>query len=272
MGLEGKAIHTASTGWVPVYPTQDQRLAVMSIGFLLHSRDDAVIWRGPKKSAIIKQFLDEVVWGTLDYLVIDTPPGTSDEHLSTVEKLLPYNPTSIIVTTPQGVSLSDVMKEITFCRRVGLPMIGLIENMSGFACPHCAECTNIFGSGGGKALAEAENIPFLGQLPIDPKIMLNLDSDKPFIEKYKAATTLQPLKDFVDRLKQSQPQPRATSTEIAMETNATSTDTAMETNATSTETAMETNTTSTDTAMETNATSTDTAMETNATSQQSNGQ
>jgi len=110
----------------------------MSIGFLLHSRDDAVIWRGPKKSAIIKQFLDDVVWGTLDYLVIDTPPGTSDEHLSTVEKLLPFHPTAIIVTTPQEVSLSDVIKEISFCRRINLPIVGLIENMSGFSCPHCA--------------------------------------------------------------------------------------------------------------------------------------
>jgi len=202
LGLEGKALHKASTGLVPVYPNAAQNLGVVSIGFLLPNRNDAVIWRGPKKSAIIKQFVDDVCWGYLDYLIVDTPPGTSDEHLSVVEKLLPLHPTALIVTTPQAVSLTDVEKEISFCRRVSLPIIGLIENMSGFVCPHCSECTKIFGSGGGKALAETENIPFLGQLPIDPKLMLNLDGDKSFIEKQQETTTLQPLKDFVDRLKQ----------------------------------------------------------------------
>jgi len=200
LGLEGKSVHSASTGWVPVYPDGTQNFAVMSIAFLLRDRNDAVIWRGPKKSAIIKQFVDEVLWGTLDYLVIDTPPGTSDEHISITEKLLPLHPEAVLVTTPQAVALSDVLKEIGFCRRVGLPILGIFENMSGFVCPTCSECTNIFGEGGGKALAEAENIPFLGRIPIDPKLMHQLDSGRSFIERHKDVTSLLALQIFVNKL------------------------------------------------------------------------
>eukprot|EP01125_Pyxidicula_operculata_P016306 TRINITY_DN5591_c0_g1_i2.p1 TRINITY_DN5591_c0_g1~~TRINITY_DN5591_c0_g1_i2.p1 ORF type:complete len:272 (-),score=54.52 TRINITY_DN5591_c0_g1_i2:19-834(-) len=206
LGVENHSVHSASSGMVPVYPEgaglspTDRNLSVMSIGFLLHSRNDAVIWRGPKKSAIIKQFIDDVLWGSLDYLVVDTPPGTSDEHLSITEKLLPFNPKCIIVTTPQAVSLTDVEKEINFCRRVNLPILGLIENMSGFICPCCDEVTNIFGTGGGKALAEAENIPFLGKIPIDPTLTQNLDNSLSFIEKIRNAKSLDTLKQFVNQL------------------------------------------------------------------------
>jgi len=202
LGLNGKSVHSASAGMVPVYPDGTQNFAVMSIGFLLAHKDDAVIWRGPKKSAIIKDFVDKVIWGRLDYLVIDTPPGTSDEHISITEKLMPFNPEAVLVTTPQGVSLSDVQKEIYFCRKVGLPILGIIENMSGFVCPHCSECTNIFGEGGGKSLADAENIPFLGRIPIDPKLMHQLDDGRTFIEKHNETTSLLALHKFVDTLKQ----------------------------------------------------------------------
>ena len=116
----------------------DENLSVMSIGFMLSSLDDAVIWRGPKKNGLIKQFLRDVDWAELEYLLIDTPPGTSDEHLTIVEYLRPSGITgAIIVTTPQEVSLLDVRKEITFCKKVKVPILGVIENMSGFVCPKC---------------------------------------------------------------------------------------------------------------------------------------
>ena len=116
----------------------DENLSLMSIGFLLPSLDDAVIWRGAKKTGLIKQFLRDVDWDELEYLLIDTPPGTSDEHLSIAQYLKPCGITgAIIVTTPQEVSLLDVRKEITFCQRTEIPIIGVVENMSGFICPKC---------------------------------------------------------------------------------------------------------------------------------------
>lgn len=123
---------------------------------------------------MIRQFLTEVNWGQLDYLLIDTPPGTSDEHISVVETLNQFKPANgaILVTTPQAISVNDVRREIAFCRKVSLPLIGIIENMSGYVCPNCTECTNIFSSGGGKLLAEFSEIPFLGK-----KKYLNLNKE-----------------------------------------------------------------------------------------------
>lgn len=147
----------------------------MSIGFLLATRNDPIIWRGPKKTSMIRQFVKDIVWGDLDYLIVDTPPGTSDEHITVVECMkdpaLSINCDGvIIVTTPQEVSLEDVRKEITFCNKTGIDILGIIENMSGFVCPECSECTNIFSTGGGAALAQRAKIPFMGSLPIDPRI------------------------------------------------------------------------------------------------------
>ncbi|KAI8928147.1 P-loop containing nucleoside triphosphate hydrolase protein [Entophlyctis helioformis] len=138
-GLAGRQVHQSSSGWLPVYTDETKRLGVLSLGFLLPNKDDAVIWRGPKKTAMIKQFMNDVAWGEIDYLLIDTPPGTSDEHISIAEYLREYSPDgAVIVTTPQAVSLADVRKELSFCRKVGIPILGLVENMSGFVCPHCA--------------------------------------------------------------------------------------------------------------------------------------
>ncbi|XP_066258276.1 cytosolic Fe-S cluster assembly factor Nubp2 homolog isoform X1 [Euwallacea similis] len=175
LNLEGNDVHQSDGGWVPVYADQNQQLAVMSIGFLLNNRNSAVVWRGPKKTAMVKQFLTDVCWGELDYLIIDTPPGTSDEHITVMENLKTVKcDGAIIVTTPQLMSIEDVRKEITFCRKTGVHLIGLIENMSGiiarFVCPHCTECTNIFSKGGGESLAELAKVPFLGALPIDPRV------------------------------------------------------------------------------------------------------
>jgi len=200
-GLQGRDVKKCSEGWVPVYTDDRKQLAVMSIGFLLPDENSAVVWRGPKKTAMIKSFLEDVCWGTLDYLIVDTPPGTSDEHISVVENLRDYNPDgAIIVTTPQGVSISDVRKEISFCRKINLPVIGLVENMSGFVCPHCAECTNIFSSEGGKLLAKELGLDFIGRIPIDPLLMSCEETGSNFLERFPNSTTLTELRSFICNL------------------------------------------------------------------------
>ncbi|KAK8079541.1 protein NBP35 [Apiospora hydei] len=169
MGVEAETIHVSGTGWSPVWVTDN--LGVMSIQFMLPNRDDAVIWRGPKKNGLIKQFLKDVEWGDLDFLLVDTPPGTSDEHLS-VNSFLKESGIdgAVMVTTPQEVALLDVRKEIDFCRKAGIKVLGLVENMSGFVCPNCTHKSQIFRAttGGGAALAKEMGIPFLGEVPLDP--------------------------------------------------------------------------------------------------------
>ena len=161
----------SSAGWVPVFADGSRRLAVMSIGFLLADDRQAVVWRGPKKTAMIKQFISDVVWGDGDYMVIDTPPGTSDEHITIAQALSGQGlDGAILVTTPQAVACDDVRKEATFCRKLGVKIIGLVENMSGYVCPCCNEVSHVFGKGGGEALAAELNVPFLGSIPIDPRV------------------------------------------------------------------------------------------------------
>ena len=153
----------------------------MSIGFLLQNRDDAVIWRGPMKMGLIKQFLKDVNWGELDYLIIDSPPGTGDEPLSVCQ--LVKNPDgAVIVTTPQDVATADVRRSISFCRQLGLPVLGVIENMSGFVCPKCGDVTDIFKTGGGERMAQDMGVPFLGRIPIDPAVGEACDAGRPFVE------------------------------------------------------------------------------------------
>ncbi|KIS68392.1 uncharacterized protein UMAG_03486 [Mycosarcoma maydis] len=178
LGLGGASVKQSTDGWVPVYTDASQHLAVMSVGFLLRSKNDSVVWRGPKKNAMIKQFLGDVRWGTLDYLIIDTPPGTSDEHISILEYLRTFEPAAVMVTTPQAVSLADNLRSLDFCRKTSLPVLGLIENMSGYICPHCNDCTNVWGKGGGEALAKREGLRFLGRIPIDPGLVRVLDDAK----------------------------------------------------------------------------------------------
>ncbi|XP_011497809.1 PREDICTED: cytosolic Fe-S cluster assembly factor NUBP2 homolog [Ceratosolen solmsi marchali] len=171
LDLEVEDVHQSSEGWVPVFADSEQKLAVMSIGFLLKNRNDSIVWRGPKKTSMIKQFLTDVVWQDIDYLIIDTPPGTSDEHITVMENLRNVKcDGAIVITTPQAVSVDDVLKEITFCRKTGIPIVGIVENMSGFVCPSCSECTNIFSSNGGVSLSEMVNVPFITKVPIDPTI------------------------------------------------------------------------------------------------------
>ena len=170
-----------------IFPVEKDGLKVMSIGFLLQNPDDAVIWRGPMKMGMIEQFLKNVEWGELDYLVIDSPPGTGDEPLSVCQ--LVKNPDgAVIVTTPQDVATSDVRRSITFCRRLGLPVLGVVENMSGFVCPKCGEVTNIFKTGGGERMAQDMGVPFLGRIPIDPEIDEAGDAGVPFIQDVRTET------------------------------------------------------------------------------------
>jgi len=177
LGLSAEKVQSNNGHMAPVEFTPN--LKVMSIGFMLRDQDDAVIWRGPMKFGIIKQFLGDVEWGELDCLVIDSPPGTGDEPLS-VAQLVQEKAEGIIVTTPQKVSVDDVRKSVTFCTSVKLPITGIIENMSGFVCPGCGEKYDIFSSGGGQALAEDMKIPYLGSIPIDPGVVISGDTGSPF--------------------------------------------------------------------------------------------
>lgn len=180
------------------------KLCCMSIAFLLGSPDDAVVWRGPKKHAMIRQFLEDVFWSDLDVLIVDTPPGTSDEHI-TLAELLKLNPAcdgAVIVTTPQGVSVSDVKKEINFCQKLSIPVLGVVENMSGFACPCCHEITYIFSQGGGAQLAVQYKVPFLGAIPIDPKLGECEEQGKDYVTLFSQSTSAIKLKEIAQQILQ----------------------------------------------------------------------
>ncbi|MEE8431231.1 MAG: Mrp/NBP35 family ATP-binding protein [Candidatus Desulfatibia sp.] len=160
-----------------------ENLKAVSIESLSVRKDDAIIWRGPLKNAAIQQFISEVEWGELDYLIIDSPPGTGDEPLTVAQTI--DDAKAIIVTTPQEVSLADVRKSISFCNVVKMEIFGLIENMSGFNCPHCSAMIDLFGSGGGEKTAETAGIKFLGRIPFDPGLVACGDSGTSFQEKYQ---------------------------------------------------------------------------------------
>ena len=174
-------------------------LHVMSMGLLLENRDTAVIWRGPMKHNVIKQFLKDVNWGDLDYLVVDSPPGTGDEPLS-VAQLLGSPSHAVVVTTPQELSLSDVRKCITFCRQVQVSLLGVVENMSGFICPHCGKETAIFKTGGGKTMAEQMGVPFLGSVPLDPRIVDAGDSGIPYVERFAESPAAKAFRGIVEHM------------------------------------------------------------------------
>ena len=169
LGLEGHDVHKSNTGWSPVY--LEDNFAVMSIGFMLPSKDDPVIWRGSRKNGLIKQFLTDVMWDELDYLIIDTPPGTSDEHISAISYLSKANVLgAVVVTTPQEVALADVRKELNFCTKTNTKIIGVVENMSGFVCPGCSKESQIFApvSGGAGKMCEDFKVPLLSRIPLEP--------------------------------------------------------------------------------------------------------
>lgn len=196
LGLEGKTLQAGADGLLPV---EAEGLKVISLGFLLQDPDQAVIWRGPLKMGAIKQFLKDVSWGDLDYLVIDSPPGTGDEPLS-VCQLIGDLDGAIVVTTPQKVAAVDVRKSITFCRQLGVAVLGVVENMSGFACPKCGEITPIFSSGGGQRIASDMGVPFLGSIPIDVAIAASGDSGRPFVRHNAASPTSEVMRKVIGPL------------------------------------------------------------------------
>lgn len=174
-------------------------LKLMSMAFLLQSKDTPVLWRGPVKMGAIKQFIEDVNWGDLDYLVIDMPPGTGDEALSIVQ-LIPKADGMVIVTTPQDVALLDSRKSLVFGAETNIPIIGIIENMSGFVCPHCGEVTNIFKTGGGEATAKEMNVQFLGRIPIEPGIVDAGDSGIPIVLGHPDSASAKAFGTIVDKI------------------------------------------------------------------------
>lgn len=182
---------------VPV--TVPPSLRLMSMAFLLPEKDAPVMWRGPVKMGAIKQFIEDVHWGDLDYLVIDMPPGTGDEALSIVQ-LIPKADGMVIVTTPQDVALLDSRKSLVFGAETHIPIIGIVENMSGFVCPHCGEVTNIFKSGGGEATAKDMNVQFLGRVPIEPGIVDSGDSGTPVVLKYPESASAKAFESIIDKI------------------------------------------------------------------------
>lgn len=201
IGVESETIHVSSSGWSPVWASDN--LGVMSIQFMLPNRDDAVIWRGPKKNGLIKQFLKDVEWGDMDYLLVDTPPGTSDEHLSVNSYLRESGVDgALIVTTPQEVSLLDVRKEIDFCRKAGIKILGLVENMAGFVCPKCTHRSQIFkaSTGGARRLAKDTGLAFLGSVPLDPRIGQACDYGESFFDAFPDSPACAALRKVVRRV------------------------------------------------------------------------
>jgi Mrp family chromosome partitioning ATPase len=174
-------------------------LRVMSIGLLLRGRDEAVIWRGPMKYTLIKQFLKDVEWRELDYLVVDSPPGTGDEPL-TIAQLIDNPDGAVIVTTPQELAVQDVRRSIMFCRQLELPVLGVIENMSGFSCPKCGEHIEVFGSGGGRLMAEDMGVPFLGSIPMEPQVVASGEEGKPLVHSHPHTETAKAFGRIIQKL------------------------------------------------------------------------
>lgn len=197
LGLEGMAPLITDMGVFPLRVFNN--LFVISIGFLLEGRDTPIAWRGPLKHRMIEQFLSDVRWGELDYLVIDCPPGTGDEIISIVE-LLDRIDAAVIVSTPQDVALVDVSKTVKFCQDEAIPILGVIENMSGFICPHCGNKVEIFKRGGAQKLAEKYKVPFLGDIPIDPQIVQSADEGKPFMVYYPESEPARAFSRIVDKI------------------------------------------------------------------------
>ncbi|CAM5178915.1 unnamed protein product [Eretmochelys imbricata] len=203
MGIEGEQVHQSGSGWSPVYV--EENLCVMSVGFLLSGPDDAVIWRGPKKNGMIKQFLRDVDWGEIDYLIVDTPPGTSDEHLSIVQYLSSSHiDGAVIITTPQEISLQDVRKEINFCHKVKLPIIGVVENMSGFVCPKCKIESQIFPptTGGAEKMCQNLNISLLGKVPLEPQIGKSCDEGQSFFSEIPESPATSSYRNIIQRIQE----------------------------------------------------------------------
>ncbi|HEC91874.1 MAG TPA: ATP-binding protein, partial [Candidatus Atribacteria bacterium] len=195
LGFEGKRLQGSSEGIIPM--SVSSNLVAVSMASLLETSDAPLIWRGPLKMVALKQFLGEVKWGNLDFLIVDSPPGTGDEPLS-ICQLIPELEGGIIVTTPQGVALLDSRKCVNFLKNLNIPVLGITENMSGLKCPHCGKNIDLFKSGGGKKAAEEFKLPFLGKIPIDLNMVNSTDEGKPYIYQYKNSETAQIFNKIVE--------------------------------------------------------------------------
>ncbi len=196
LGLNGMLDMNAEQQLIP--KRYSPNLAAVSVESLTGGRDDAIIWRGPVKYSVIQQFIGQVAWGRLDFLLIDAPPGTGDEPL-TIAQTIP-DAEAVIVTTPQEVSLADVRKSINFCKTVKMPIFGLVENMSGLVCPHCNGSIDLFGSGGGERTARQMNVPFLGRVPFDPEMVACGDSGVAYQEQHPGSPVTLAFQAIADRL------------------------------------------------------------------------
>lgn len=197
LGIEGKPLIPGESGGLS--PIRARNIDVITMASLLHDPDAPVIWRGPLKMGAIKQFLGDIHWGELDYLVIDSPPGTGDEPLS-VCQLIPEADGTIIVTTPQDVALIDSRKAVRFSQALRIPVLGIIENMSGMTCPHCGKSIDLFKVGGGKKAAIELRVPFLGSIPVDPKIVEACDSGQAYVIDFAALPAAQALHEIVETI------------------------------------------------------------------------
>jgi Mrp family chromosome partitioning ATPase len=197
LGCEGASPISDGQAILPV-EVRD-RLTLMSTAFFIGNKTDAVIWRGPMKFKVIQQFLCDVVWGDLDYLVVDCPPGTGDEPLS-IAQLIGRPAAAVVVTTPQELAIADVRRCVTFCRRADLPVAGVLENMSGYVCPQCGVHADLFGAGGGERLAKEMSVPFLGQIPIDARVVGCGDAGKCLLEAYPDSPVTQVYLKLADLL------------------------------------------------------------------------
>ena len=179
--------------------TYTTNLKVVSMAFLIGDKESPVIWRGPLKMKAIQQFLDDVEWGMLDFLIIDSPPGTGDEPLS-IAQLVKDIDGVIIVTTPQEVALLDSRKAVNFAKKLNMPVLGIIENMSGFICPHCGKRTDLFKTGGGERAAKQMGVPFLGRIPIEPEIVLSGDEGRPFVWEQRNSQAVKAFGEMVEQI------------------------------------------------------------------------
>ena len=197
LGFEGEKL-TGKNGQIQPIPVRENLIAI-SMASLIESPDTPLIWRGPLKGVAIKQFLAEVNWGELDFLIIDSPPGTGDEPLS-VCQLIPELDGGIIVTTPQEIALSDSRKCVQFLRNMNIPIIGIVENMSGFRCPHCGAKIDLFLTGGGEKAARDFQVPFLGAIPIDLQMVISADKGEPFIGNNNESETIKAFEKIVQSI------------------------------------------------------------------------
>ncbi len=199
LGLDNQRLQAGEGGIIPQEVMEN--LHVVSMAFLLENPDNPVVWRGPLKHTVIRQFVADVQWEELDYLIIDLPPGTGDEPLSVAQVVKPMDG-SIIVTTPQDVALLDSRKSVVFSQQIEVPVLGIIENMSGFVCPHCGERIDLFKQGGGRKAAEDLKVPFLGAVPLDPQVVIQGDAGKPFVAAFPESPAAKAFAEIVTALEE----------------------------------------------------------------------